>query len=227
MITRPTTPPGSIHLMTARTTRALVRVRAALSILAGALTALAVVPVLGVAAGILSGWGAFALVNVVWVLLLIWPMDAAATRDHATVEAPGRQIARLISIAGSLVSLGAVLVVLIEAQAARGTEEYLLAGVAVISVAASWMLIQTEYVLRYARMYYGEPGGGIDFNQQEDPEYTDFVYVSVGLGMTYQVSDTNLTNNGMRRVVIAQTVLGYLFGTVILASIVNLVVGLG
>ena len=96
-----------------------------------------------------------------------------------------------------------------------------------VSVAASWVLIQLEYVLRYARMYYAEPVGGIDFNQQQDPEYTDFVYVSVGLGMTYQISDTNISGNGMRRVVIAQTVLAYLFGTVILASIINLVVGLG
>lgn len=213
--------------MTAPTVRTFVRLRAALSIAAGVATSLAVAPVLGVAAGILSGWGAFALVNVIWVLLLIWPMDAQATREHATLEAPGRRIARLISIAGSLVSLGAVLVVIIQAQDAPGIDEYLLAGIAVVSVAASWMLIQTEYVLRYARMYYGEPVGGIDFNQQDDPEYTDFVYFSVGLGMTYQVSDTNVTSNGVRRVVIAQTVLGYLFGTVILASIINLVVGLG
>ncbi|WP_217180333.1 DUF1345 domain-containing protein [Streptomyces sp. AC495_CC817] len=207
--------------------RTFVRLRALLSIIGGIAAGTAVAPFLGVAAGILTGWGVFALVNVVWVLTLIWRMDAVATRAHATIEAPGRRIARLISIVGSLVSLGAVLVVIVQAQKSPGVEEYVLAGVAVLSVASSWALIHTEYVLRYARMYYGDPVGGIDFNQQEDPEYTDFVYFSVGLGMTYQVSDTNLTRNEFRRVVIAQTVLGYLFGTVILASIINLVVGLG
>ncbi|MFF5625958.1 DUF1345 domain-containing protein [Microbacterium sp. LWH10-1.2] len=207
--------------------RAFVRLRALLSIIGGLAAGIAVGPLLGVAAGILTGWGVFALTNVIWVLLLIWRMDAADTRAHATLEAPGRRVARLISILGSLVSLGSVLVVLVQAQKTPGVEEYLLAGIAVLSVAASWGLIHTEYVLRYARMYYSEPVGGIDFNQEEDPEYTDFVYFSVGLGMTYQVSDTNLTRNEFRRVVIAQTVLGYLFGTVILASIINLVVGLG
>ncbi|PRB12385.1 hypothetical protein CQ047_01840 [Microbacterium sp. MYb72] len=207
--------------------RAFVRLRALLSIIGGLAAGIAVGPLLGVAAGILTGWGVFALTNVIWVLLLIWRMDAADTRAHATLEAPGRRVARLISILGSLVSLGSVLVVLVQAQKTPGVEEYLLAGIAVLSVAASWALIHTEYVLRYARMYYSEPVGGIDFNQEEDPEYTDFVYFSVGLGMTYQVSDTNLTRNEFRRVVIAQTVLGYLFGTVILASIINLVVGLG
>lgn len=206
---------------------ALLRPRTVISIVVGVAVGILVAPALTVTAGILAGWGAFALVNVVWLLLLIWPMDAAATRAHATLEAPGRQAARLISIAGSLASLGAVLAVIFEAQRAPDPQKYVLAGIAVLSVAASWVLIQLEYVLRYARIFYAEPLGGIDFNQHEDPEYTDFVYVSVGLGMTYQISDTNLTGNGIRRVVIAQTTLGYLFGTVILASIINLVVGLG
>ena len=213
--------------MTASSPRATVRLRTALSIVAGLVVGAAVVPVLGITAGILSGWGLFAVVNALWVLLLIWPMDAAATEAHATLEAPGRRVARLISIVGSLVSLGAVLAVIFEAQRAPEPEKYILAGIAVVSVAASWVLIQLEYVLRYARLYYTDPAGGIDFNQQEPPEYTDFVYVSVGLGMTYQVSDTNISGNSIRRVVIAQTTLGYLFGTVILASIINLVVGLG
>jgi len=212
--------------MTVPSVRAIVRLRAVLSLVVGAAGAAVVMPLLGVAAGILTGWGCFALVNVIWVLALVWPMDAAATREHATLEAPGRRVARLLSIIGSLVSLGAVLVVLTQAGQAPGAEKYVLAGIAVLSVASSWVLIQIDYVLRYARMYYGEPVGGIEFNQQDDPEYTDFVYFSLGLGMTYQVADTNVTRNEFRRVVIAQTVLAYLFGTVILASTINLVVGL-
>lgn len=213
--------------MTAPSARAFVRLRILLAFAAGIVAGVVTTPLFGIATGILAGWGAFALVGVIWLLLLIWPMDAAATKGHATLEAPGRRVARLISITGSLVSLVAVLVVLIQARQAPGIEEYVLAGIAVVSVAASWTLIQVEYVLRYARMYYTAPIGGIDFNQKADPEYTDFVYFSIGLGMTYQVSDTNVLNNSVRRVVIAQTVLGYLFGTVILASIINLVVGLG
>jgi uncharacterized membrane protein len=57
--------------------------------------------------------------------------------------------------------------------------------------------------------------------------YTDFVYVAVGLGMTYQIADTNLSTNEMRRIVISQTLLAYLFGAVILATVINLVTGLG
>ncbi len=59
-----------------------------------------------------------------------------------------------------------------------------------LAVAGSWALIQIDYALRYARVYYRDPVGGIDFNQTEPPMYTDFLYFSLGLGMTYQVSDT-------------------------------------
>ncbi|MEV4774196.1 DUF1345 domain-containing protein [Microbacterium sp. LWH12-1.2] len=213
--------------MNTHSARSQVRLRMIVSILGGGAVGIGTSFLLGPAAGILAGWGAFALVSVLWVLFLVWPMGPTETHEHATVEAPGRKAAWLISIIGSLVSLAAVLSVIIQAQHAPGIEEYVLAGIAVVSVASSWLLIQVDYVLRYARMYYSDPQGGIDFNQDEPPQYTDFLYFSLGLGMTYQVADTNVTTNVVRRVVIAQTALAYLFGTVILATIINLVTGLG
>ncbi|MFE6995415.1 DUF1345 domain-containing protein [Microbacterium sp. NPDC057659] len=204
-----------------------VRVRFVCALLVGVLAAIGMGVVFGPAAGIVGGWGALGLVNTTWVLVRVWPMDAAATRAHALAEAPGRRTARLIAIIGSLISLVAVGLVVLQARNAPEIEGYILAGIAVLGVAASWALIQTDYMLRYARIYYSEPAGGISFNQEEDPQYTDFAYFSVGLGMTYQVSDTNVSTNAIRRIVIAQTLLGYLFGAVILATVINLVTSLG
>ena len=96
-----------------------------------------------------------------------------------------------------------------------------------LSVVSSWALIQTNYLLHYARVYYEDGAGGIEFNQDADPEYTDFAYFAVGLGMTYQVADTNVTRNAIRRIVIAQTLLAYLFGAGIIATVINLISGLG
>lgn len=56
--------------------------------------------------------------------------------------------------------------------------------------------------------------------------YSDFGYFSLGLGMTYQVADTNVQANEFRRLVVAQTLLAYLFGAVILATVINLVSGI-
>lgn len=206
---------------------ARVRTRAVVAIVAGVLVAAVTAPLLGIVGGLLAGWATLGIVSVAWVLLVIWRMDATQTRTHATAEDPGRRLARLVAILGSIASLGAVAVVIIQARHAPPLLSGLLAGVAVLSVAASWALIQTDYLLRYAHLYYAEPVGGIDFNQDEPPRYTDFVYVSVGLGMTYQVADTDVRDNGIRRIVIAQTLLAYLFGAIILATIINLVSSLG
>lgn len=206
-------------------TAALIRsiVAAGIGVTAGLLVA----PFLGLAAGLLAGWSGFAVTSVVWVALLIWPMDAAQTRDHATGEDPGRSLARLVALIGSGASLGAVTIVLIQTQRTSELESYLLAAIAVVSVAASWVLIQTDYMLRVAHIYYGDPVGGIDFNQEGDPSYTDFAYFSLGIGMGYQVGDSAVRTNEIRRLVIAQSLLAYLFGAVIIGTVVNLVIDLG
>ncbi|MFT4306730.1 MAG: DUF1345 domain-containing protein, partial [Microbacterium sp.] len=139
---------------------------------------------------------------------------------------PGRAIAGFVAVAGSIASLGAVLVVLVQTEDTPRWESFVLAAVAVVSVAASWLLIQVDYMLRLAAAYFADPEGGIDFHQDEGPVYTDFAYVSFGLGMTYQIADTDVRTSAIRRLVIAQTLLAYLFGAVILATVINLVTGL-
>lgn len=193
----------------------------------GIIAGVAVTPLLGLAAGLLAAWSALSITSMLFILPVVWRMDAAQTRAHATIEDPSRRVTRLIALVGSIASLGAVAVVLFQAQRADELTSFLLAGIAVLEVAASWGLIQVDYLLRYAHLYYTDPVGGIDFNQPEDPMYTDFAYFSLGLGMTYQVADTNVTVNTIRRTVIAQTLLAYLFGAVILATVINLVTGLG
>lgn len=210
------------------------RLRWVVALVCGVVVAALSTPWIGVAAGVLAGWAALAIVSVGWTLLVVWPMGAAQTRDHATAEDPGRVAARTIATAGSVVSLAAVVIVVVQARESGGIAAYLLAGIAVLSVVTSWALIQTDYMLRYAHVYYQEvgdgtagPARGIDFNQGEEPQYVDFAYFSVGLGMTYQVADTNVTRTEVRRIVIAQTLLGYLFGAGILATVINLIAGLG
>ena len=207
--------------------RSAVLVRAVVSLAVGVVVGLAAGIVLGTVAGVLAGWAAAALTSVVWVLLLTWRMDAAQTRAHATAEDPGRRTARTIAVLGSVASLGAVAAVLVQTRSADAVGAMVLGGIAVVAVAASWALIQVDYMLRYAHLYYADPVGGIDFTPGEDPSYSDFVYFAVGIGMTYQVSDNDVRANGMRRVVVAQSLLAYLFGAVILATVINLVTSLG
>ena len=87
-------------------------------------------------------------------------------------------------------------------------------------------MVQTVFTLRYARLYYGGFAGGIDFNEDDPPDYRDFSYLAVTIGMTYQVSDTNLGAKAIRRTATRHALLSYLFGTVVVAVMINVVASL-
>jgi uncharacterized membrane protein len=173
------------------------------------------------------GWDVAAIVFCGWVWLAIWPMRPPDTASHATAEDPNRASSDLLMLGASLASLVAVGVVLVQAHAARGPTQFMLAAFGLASVAVSWLTVHTIFTLRYAMLYYQDPPGGIDFNQQERPSYRDFAYVALTIGMTFQVSDTTLQNSQIRGAALRQGLLAYFFGAIILATAINLVAGLG
>lgn len=175
----------------------------------------------------LVGWDAAALLFVVVTWLTIGRMGGRDTAAHATRENPGRAVSDLIVLCSSVASLVGVGVVLVRANSASGAEQNWLAALGVASVALSWFAVHTLYTLRYALLYYTGPDEGIDFKQSLPPRYVDFAYLAFTVGMTFQVSDTDLRSPAFRATVLRHALLSYLFGAVILASMINLVAGLG
>lgn len=171
------------------------------------------------------GWSVAALIYSSWVWIAISGFDAAKTRSHASREEPSRRVADGLVLLLGVASLASLAFVLVPAASTSGVERALLAGLALVSVALSWVLLHTLYTLRYARMYYTQDGG-IDFNQSEPPRYSDFAYFAFTLGMTFQVSDTNITAPAIRATVLRHALLSFVFGSVILATTINLVAGL-
>jgi uncharacterized membrane protein len=174
----------------------------------------------------LVGWDAESATYLVWVWASIWRLDGHQTAAVSTREDDSRPAAEAMLIAASVASLVGVGFVLIRAASQTGTVRLLLAVFAVASVVLSWMAVQTVFTLRYASLYHGV-GSGIDFREKDrPPDYHDFAYVAFTIGMTYQVSDTDLTSFIMRRTALRQSLLSYLFGIFIVAITINLIAGL-
>ena len=174
----------------------------------------------------LSGWDIMAVVYGGWTWSTIWPLGAAAAEADANREDPGRNLADLVLLCAAVASLAAVGAVLLGVGGAGGYTKYLMAGLAVVSVFVSWALVHTVYTLKYARLYYSGTPGGIDFNDTGAPDYHDFAYLAFTIGMTFQVSDTNLQSKQVRRTVLRQAWLSFPLVTVIIATSINLVAGL-
>ena len=128
-------------------------------------------------------------------------------------------------IGASVTSLVGVGITLAQASLKSGGGKVVLSVVAILTVITSWALVHTVYMLRYAHAYYGDPVGGIDFSNDEAPDYNDFAYVAFTIGMTFQISDTDLTSAVMRRLALRHALLSYLFGAVILAMTINVTAG--
>lgn len=194
--------------------------------------------VIGVAVGVLTGslgswttaplvgWDAAAVAFSASVWISITGMDAGRTAAHATREDPPHAARDLVVLLAALASLVAVGVVLVAASSATGGAQDELGGLGVLSVAVSWWAVHTQYTLRYAALYYSDPVGGVDFNSEEPPQYGDFAYLAFTLGMTFQVSDTDVSTREIRATVLRHALLSYLFGSVVLATAINLVVSL-
>ncbi|HEX2382737.1 MAG TPA: DUF1345 domain-containing protein [Acidimicrobiales bacterium] len=174
---------------------------------------------------VLSAWNAAALTLITWTLLVVWWQDSEATARVATREDDSRATADLLLVSASLASLAGIAFGLVKAAREGGPIQGTLTGFAVLSVILSWLMVQVVYMLRYARLFYVE-GGGVNFNESKDPDYRDFAYLAFTIGMTYQVSDTNLTSTSIRRTALHHALLSFVFGTSIIAMMINVVAGL-
>jgi uncharacterized membrane protein len=171
------------------------------------------------------GWAAASLIYLVWVWSVIGRLDALQTSAHALREDPGRFASDVLVLAATIGSFGGVALILLEAGAAEGGTKALIIGVALGSVALSWFLVHTLFTLRYATLYY-RASEGVDFNKKNPPRYADFAYLSFTIGMTFQVSDTDLTTDAIRYAALRQALLSYVLGAIVLATVINLVSGL-
>jgi uncharacterized membrane protein len=174
----------------------------------------------------LIGWDVAAALFVVWVWTSAGRFDPDETHRFATREDDSRVSAQLLVLSACVVSLAGVGFDLLKAsQSGTASGHVALVSAALVTVVLSWATVHTAFALRYAHEYYLQPVGGIDFKSGSDyaPDYRDFAYVAFVVGMTFQVSDTDITRRQIRRTVLQHSLLAYLFGAVIIAVVINIV----
>jgi uncharacterized membrane protein len=177
---------------------------------------------------VLVAWDVTAALVVVTVWVSIGSFGPAETKRFATTEDDSRASTHFLLLGAALVSLVGVLLAFLKANSGAHHDEVLLEAFGVITIVCSWFLVHTVFALRYAHLYYTPPEGGIDYKTggREQPDYLDFAYTAFTVGMTFQVSDTDITVRDMRRQVLRHALISFLFGAVILATTVNVIASL-
>ncbi|WP_371400487.1 DUF1345 domain-containing protein [Kribbella sp. NBC_00662] len=194
-----------------------------LSVLIGCVVGAIVALIWSVPLGVLAAIVVIGAAFVVSAVIVLWPMDADATRRHVVREDFRPAVDELFVVA---LAVGAVIVIALILILGRSEGQNVAAAIGLAGVFMNWAVLHMMYAARYAHLFYLAPAGGIDFNSDERPAYRDFFYFSYNLGMTYQVSDTSVSSSAIRSVVLRHCLLSYIFGTVILAATINLVAGI-
>ncbi len=154
-------------------------------------------------------------------------MDTDATRQQE-----GEWTIFAITIAAALVSLAAVFGEFAGTKQSHPAQRDLHVALVAVTLCVSWLMMHATFAFRYAHEYYSKDLGGpeidrgLEFPGEKNPDYLDFVYFALVLGMTFQVSDVQITARKMRRLATVHGLLSFLFNTIILALTVNIAAGL-
>ncbi|QKJ33088.1 DUF1345 domain-containing protein [Mucilaginibacter mali] len=183
---------------------------------------------------VLLTWSSFALSVIILDWILIFTCHPREVRKVAKLEDSSRTLIFVFVIVASLFSLVSILFLL---KSDKNLSEAEITGhvvLSMVSVVVSWWLVHTIFTMRYAHMYYStdpdgdgkKPIGGLQFPNEDEPDYLDFVYFSFVLGTTFQVSDVEIAARPIRRLALVHGLIAFAFNTAILALSINVVSGL-
>jgi uncharacterized membrane protein len=149
-------------------------------------------------------------------------------RVRASLEDDGALAVLAVTLAAATASLAAIAIGLHGIHDASPHQEVMRLSTAGVTILCSWFYVHTVYAVHYAHEFYGDHGErrGLEFPHEDAPDYGDFLYFSFTIGAASQTSDVTILSRRMRRLVLAHTILAFLFNTTILALAINVGAGL-
>jgi len=204
--------------------------RLIIAIIVGAVVAFFVKASFPVTETILITWICFAFSLIVpeWITILsAHPRDV---RKYASIQDSSRTFIFLFVLTGAMVSLLSIAFLMKSPKDATESQVITHILLTIGSVIVSWWLVHTVFTLRYAHLYYDThndqgqeiPACGLNFPEEKEPDYLDFVYFSFNLGVAFQVSDVAITSRRIRRLAWAHSLISFVFNTAIVALSINI-----
>lgn len=179
-------------------------------------------------------WLAFSVSSLLFSWVTILTSHPVQVRKNAKLQDSSRSLIFLIVLLASLISLFAVILLLKSAHENSSSEitPYMILPMA--SVVCAWCLVHTTFTFRYAHLFYSRLGkvegqrmiGGLEFPKETKPDYLDFTYFSFVIGMTFQVSDVEISSRRIRRLALMHGIISFIFNTFILALSINIILSI-
>jgi uncharacterized membrane protein len=225
MAQKKTAPPNPLRPLPVRMAR--LHARLFIAVLIGLAVIATPPPDWQLSTRLLAGWNVGLALYLVLIHNVIWRCDVARLRQRAKQQDEGGFAILLLSMAATLASLVAIVFELGGSKQAGHDHMVIHVLLAMATLLLSWAFMQTIFSPNYAHEYYGEGRdkklGGLHFPGENEPDYRDFLYFSLVIGMTSQVSDVAITSRSIRRVAALHGVLSFFFNLTVLALTVNMI----
>jgi uncharacterized membrane protein len=177
-------------------------------------------------------WDVFALVFNITCWIVFFTRTVEEIRRHARQEDGSRTFLFMIIVLACFASMLMVLLLMLSDES-RETAKVIYLPVAIAGILLSWAMVHTVFTFHYAHIFYDDDdnnaeqhAGGLLFPREPLPDYLDFAYFSVGIGMTFQVSDVEISTHKLRRIALLHGMLAFGLNTFIVALTINLIAGL-
>jgi uncharacterized membrane protein len=210
--------------------------RARLRLVAGVVAGAAVAPVLPASLSLstrtILAWDVGVIVFLALCAQLFLTEPAERMPAHAEAQQEGEWTIFSLTLGAVVISFVAVTGEFSSLKELPAPWRGLDVALVATTLLTSWLMTHVTFALRYAHEYYARDKGGpeidrgLDFPSEPEPDYLDFMYFSLVLGMTFQVSDVQITSRKLRRVASLHGLVSFLFNTVIVALTVNIAAGL-
>lgn len=153
-------------------------------------------------------------------------LDHDGTKVRIRREDSSAGLIGTVVVLACVAGLAAEILGLVKAEHVDGGASAVLIVLALGAVVTGWLTVHSVYTLHYARLYFDGERHGIEFPGDDPPDFRDFTYFALTIAMTYQVSDTAITDRRIRRAMMPHALVSFLFGTVIIGTTINVMAGL-
>jgi uncharacterized membrane protein len=176
-------------------------------------------------------WDIFALTYIIISWIVFFTSNTEHIKKKATADDGGKLFVFFIVVFASFVSMITVATLVISKDS-LGMENNIYLPIIIGGILLSWTLVHTTFCFHYAHLYYDSPNGtnnnaeGLNFPNEKYPDYIDFAYFSFVIGMTFQVSDIEISSRKIRRLALLHSILSFVLNTFVVALTINLIAGL-
>lgn len=181
------------------------------------------------AARLIGGWDIAAILYLAVVFFLVAPCSIDQIKRRAAVQDEGAGAILILTMLAAFASLAALVALLGHGKNEPDALGALRLIMGTATIVLSWMFMHLAFTLHYAHEYYGDGHddrtGGLNFPGRERPDYWDFLYFSLVIAMTSQVSDVAITSRVIRRIATFHGVVSFFFNLGILALTINMLAG--